>query len=330
MGEPNTIEQILLRAERTGAITPEDAHRLIDPAQTGLDALIQTANRVTRRNFGNEIGLCAIYPAKVGACSGDCAFCAQSARHACDVTPVKVSELDEREIVQNAQALWDAGVRRYSLVTSGERLTDAEFERILHIFRTLRQETEIGLCASLGSLTPERAGALVNVGVTRYHHNIETSRSFFPSICSTHSYDDKLRTIDIARGHGMEICCGGILAMGETPAQRVEMAFELKALDIDCVPINILNPIPGTRLEDQPPLNADEILRAIAVFRLVLPDKTLRFAGGRERALGENESRGYAAGINAILAGNYLTTDGKALDREMRNLEEAGLVVDNI
>lgn len=228
MGEPNTIEQILLRAERTGAITPEDAHRLIDPAQTGLDALIQTANRVTRRNFGNEIGLCAIYPAKVGACSGDCAFCAQSARHACDVTPVKVSELDEREIVQNAQALWDAGVRRYSLVTSGERLTDAEFERILHIFRTLRQETEIGLCASLGSLTPERAGALVNVGVTRYHHNIETSRSFFPSICSTHSYDDKLRTIDIARGHGMEICCGGILAMGETPAQRVEMAFELK------------------------------------------------------------------------------------------------------
>ncbi len=234
--------------------------------------------------------------------------------------------MSEREIVQNAKKLFDAGVRRYSLVTSGERLTDTEFERILHIYRALSAETQIGLCASLGSLTPERAGALKHVGVTRYHHNIETCRGFFPEICSTHSYDDKLLTIAVAREHGMEICCGGILAMGESPAQRVEMAFELKALDIDCVPINILNPIPGTRLSNQPPLPVDEILRAIAVFRLVLPDKALRFAGGRERALGERESLGFRAGINALLAGNYLTTNGKPLDREMRNLKAAGLV----
>ncbi len=327
MATINASAQILARAESGANITPEEAFRLIDPAQTGLDELLQTSNRITRRIFGNEIGLCAIYPAKVGACSGDCAFCAQSARHSSGVTSVKVHELDSREIVQNAQSLWGLGVRRYSLVTSGERLTDAEFERILEIFRALRTETKIGLCASLGSLTPERAKALKAVGVSRYHHNIETCRSFFPKICSTHSYDDKLRTIDIARGHGMEICCGGIIAMGETPAQRVEMAFELKALDIDCVPINILNPIPGTRLEHQAPLTVDEILRTIAVFRLVLPDKALRFAGGREKALGENEYKGYAAGINSILAGNYLTTDGKAFDRELRNLEIAGLVV---
>ncbi len=327
MTQNNTIAQILAKAERGEAISPEEALRLIDPGQTGLDELIHAAERLTRREFGNEIGLCAIYPAKVGACSGDCAFCAQSARHSCDVSPVKVRELDEQEIVQNARSLWDAGVRRYSLVTSGERLTDTEFERILHIFRKLSEETEIGLCASVGSLTPERARKLKASGVNRYHHNIETSRSYFPQICSTHTFDDKLRTIDIARDEGMEICCGGIIAMGETPAQRVEMAFELKELDIDCVPINILNPIPGTRLERQAPLTVDEILRTIAVFRLILPDKALRFAGGREKALGESEYRGFQAGINAILAGNYLTTDGKAFEKELGNLAKAGLLV---
>ncbi len=328
MKRMSEISAILAKAERGEPVSPHEALKLIDPDQTGLDELIETANRMTRRVFGNEIGLCAIYPAKVGACSGDCAFCAQSARHSCNVSPVKVSELDESAIVQNAQSLWDVGVRRYSLVTSGERLTDAEFERILAIFQKLRAETKIGLCASLGSLKPERAKKLKDAGVSRYHHNIETSRSYFPKICSTHSYADKLRTIDIARGHGMEICCGGIIAMGETPAQRVEMAFELKALNIDCVPINILNPIPGTRLENQAPLSVDEILRSIAVFRIVLPDKALRFAGGREKAMGNYEINGFQAGINAILAGNYLTTDGKALERELKNLEAAGYTVE--
>lgn len=324
MTETKTMKQILDNAAHGQGITIDEANILINPELANLDELIQTANLLTRRVFGNEISMCAIYPAKVGLCSGDCVFCAQSAHHKCDVAPVHVRVLNEDEIINNAKELWRSGVRRYSLVTSGEYLTDTEFDRILQVFHRLSKETDVGLCASLGGLTLDRASKLKGVGVSRYHHNIETSRSFFPQICSTHSYNDKINTLEIARQVGMEICCGGIIGMGETPKQRVEMAFALKELDIDCVPINILNPIPGTRLEYQMPLHADEILRIIAVFRLILPNKVLKFAGGREKALGHDEYRGYTAGINSMLVGNYLTTSGKAFEQEIRNLEAAG------
>lgn len=307
------------------ALTAEEANVLIDPKSTPLNKLVQTANIITRHYFGTKIDTCAIYPAKVGRCSGNCAFCAQSAYHDSNVIPIALNELNGNEIIENAKGLWQMGVKRYSLVTSGERVTDAEFESILHIFHRLHNETKIGLCASLGSLTLERAIRLKDVGVSRYHHNIETSYTYFPYICTTHTYNDKIRTIEIARQAGLEICCGGIIAMGETPEQRVEMAFALKELDIESVPINILNPIPGTRLENQPTLSVEDILRTIAVFRLILPDRTLRFAGGREKALGQDEYSGYVAGINAMLVGNYLTTSGKTLEQENSNLAMAGL-----
>ena len=309
------------------ALMVEEAMILLDPKLTPLDELMRTAKTITHRHFGNEISMCAIYPAKVGLCSGDCAFCAQSAHHDCDVSAIEVSALNEDEIIENAKELRRLGVSRYSLVTSGEELTDAEFDRVLYIFQRLNKETKIGLCASLGSLTLARAVQLKKAGVSRYHHNIETGRSFFPQICSTHSYDDKISTLNIVRQAGLNICCGGIIAMGETAEQRVEMAFELKELDVDCIPINILNPIPGTRLENQRPLDTNEILRTIAVFRLILPDKILTFAGGREKALGSDEYSGYAAGINSTLVGNYLTTSGKPLNQEIHNLEAAGFVV---
>jgi len=318
---------VLEKALDGQSLTVEEANTLIDPKSTPLDEIMQTANTITRRHFGNEISMCAIYAAKVGRCSGDCAFCAQSAHHDCDVWPIEVSALNGDEIIENAKELWRLGVSSYSLVTSGEELTDAEFDRILHIFQRLNSETEIGLCASLGSLTLKRAVQLKDAGVTRYHHNIETSRSYFPQICSTHSYDDKISTLNIVRQAGMDICCGGIIAMGETLEQRVEMAFALKELDVDCIPINILNPICGTRLEHQKPLDTYEILRTIAVFRLILPDKVLKFAGGREKALGGDEYKGYSAGINSILVGNYLTTSGKDFNQEVHNLEAIGLAV---
>ena len=316
----NTVEQI-------NGITVEEAHILMNPQLTKLDKLMEASALVTRNSFGNVISMCAIYPAKVGRCSGDCAYCAQSAHHTSDVTLVNVNELDENEIVDNAKELWRLGVRRYSLVTSGECLTDTEFEGILHIFDRLHKETKIDLCGSLGSLTPDRATKLKTVGVTRYHHNIETSPSYFPNICSTHTFEDKLATIRIAQEVGLELCCGGIIGMGETPSQRVEMAFALKEIDMNCVPINILNPISGTRLEYQNPLSVDEILRTIAVFRLILPNKVLRFAGGREKALGKEEYRGYVAGINSMLVGNYLTTKGKPFEEEIHNIETAGFAV---
>ena len=327
MSEIKTVKQILDGALDGNGITAEEANILINPELTALDELLESANLLTRRIFSNVISMCAIRPAKVGLCSGDCAYCSQSVYHKCDVTPVNVDALDEKVMIHNTKELWQSGVRRYSLVTSGERLTDHEFDRILHIFQRLSKETKMGLCASLGSLTIDRAIKLKEVGVSRYHHNIETSPSYFPLICSTHSYDDKKATIDIARKAGMEICCGGIIAMGETTAQRVEMAFTLKELDVDCIPINILNPIPGTRLEHQKPLSVNEILRTIAVFRLIMPDKVLKFAGGREKALGADEYRGYHAGINSMLVGNYLTTNGKDFRQEINHLMAAGFSV---
>lgn len=327
MRDGNPVKRILDKALAGGELDMEEASTLIDPALTDLDGLIEVAGTITRRHFGNQIEMCAIFPAKVGRCSGDCAFCAQSVYHKSDVSPIAVSDLNDDEIVENAGDLWTQGVRRYSLVTSGEQLTEEEFARILRIFNRLRDETPMGLCASLGSLTQERAAGLKDAGVSRYHHNIETSRSFFSRVCSTHSYDDKLATLAVARQAGLEICCGGILSMGESREQRVEMAIALRGLDVGCVPINILHPIPGTRLADQPPLSVEEIVRTIAVFRLVLPRVTLRFAGGREKAMGQAEYTAYAAGINAMLVGNYLTTPGKAIDRELVNLQRLGLVL---
>ncbi|MCP1109003.1 biotin synthase [Lachnospiraceae bacterium PF1-21] len=306
-------------------LTVAEANVLMDSQATPLSPLIQTANTITRQHFGTQIDTCAIYPAKVGRCSGNCAFCAQSTYHDSNVRPVAVNDLSVEEIIDNAKSLRHMGVNRYSLVTSGEHLTDTEFARILHILQRLNEETSMALCASLGSLTPERASSLKNVGVSRYHHNIETSASYFPNICTTHTYDEKLETIHIAREAGLDVCCGGIIAMGESPEQLVEMAFALKELDIDSIPINILNPLPGTRLEKQAPLSVEEILRTIAVFRLILPDRNLRFAGGRERALKEDEYLGYTAGINAMIVGNYLTTPGKTFEQEKNNLARIGL-----
>jgi biotin synthetase len=327
MSKTSAAKQILEKALHGKGITPEEANILMNPDFTDLNKLMETANQLTLSVFSNKISMCAIYPAKIGLCSGDCAFCSQSAHHNCDISPVNVSDLNENEIIENAKNLWKSGVSRYSLVTSGEYLTDTEFDHICQIFTNLGKETKIGLCASLGGLTAERANKLKSAGVSRYHHNIETSRSYFPKICSTHSYDDKIKTIGIARRTGMEVCSGGIIALGETAEQRVEMAFALKDIDIDCVPINILNPIAGTRLENQSPLSADEILRTISVFRLILPHKTLRFAGGREKALGSEEYRGYTAGINSMLVGNYLTTQGKAFEEEIHDLKTAGYSV---
>lgn len=298
--------------------------QIMNPELTSLETLLLLSQQVTQSNFGNQMSLCAIYPAKVGLCSGDCAFCAQSVHHNCEITPVRVENLDEEKVLYHGKKLWEMGVRHYSLVTSGETLTDEEFEEILRLLTRLKEETNMGLCASLGMLNAKRAKNLKAAGVSRYHHNIETSSSFFKEICSSHSYEDKIETINLARQAGMELCCGGIIGMGETPRQRIEMAFAIKDLDVDCVPINILNPIPGTRLERQEPLSVEEIIRTIAVFRMILPDKILKFAGGREQAMGGKEEIGYKAGINSLLVGDYLTTKGDTIREEIRKLKNLG------
>lgn len=306
--------------------TMKEALMMMEPDCIPLNELICVANVVTKKHCNSQVKMCAIHAAKVGRCSGDCAFCAQSAHHNCDVHIVKIGDVCSDDIVEHAKKLNEYGVERFSLVTSGERLNDLEFECILQIYQRLHNETGIGLCASLGSLDKKRAQALAECGVTRYHHNIETAPSFFPQICSTHSYADKLETIGIARAAGMQICSGGIISMGETPQQRIEMAYTLRKLNVDCVPINILNPIAGTRLEHHPLLSTDQILRTIAMFRLIMPDKILCFAGGRQNAMGKEEYAGYKAGINALIVGDFLTTQGKDLKEEIANLTALGCI----
>jgi len=319
--------EILEKAASGRVIEFEEAKILMNSNMTPLNELIRVSSMITRRNFGSKIDMCAIYPAKIGLCSGDCAFCAQSAHNQCDVKIINTSELDDNDIVENARELYRLGVGHYSLVTSGEYLTDTEFDKIVGIFKNIKKETKIALCASLGTLTLGRAVRLKEAGVSRYHHNIETSRSNFAKICSTHSYDDKIKTINIAQQAGLEVCCGGIISMGETAEQRVEMAFAIREMNVICVPINILNPIPGTRLENQVLLSGDDILRTIAVFRLILQDKALRFAGGRDKAMGKDEYLGYNVGMNAMIVGNYLTTEGKSFEEEIRNLRKAGYTI---
>lgn len=319
------MTQLLRDVQNGHKLTREEAVLLMESAP--LEELTEAAGAMTRRFFGNAVDLCAIYPAKVGLCGGDCAFCAQSVFHSCDVTPVHTADLRDEDILAYARELMGYGVARLSLVTSGERLTNAEFERLLGLYGRLEREVGIHLCASLGALDADRAKRLRQAGVTRYHHNIETAPSYFPAVCTTHSYADKLETIRIARAAGLEVCSGGIISMGESPRQRVEMALTLRELDVQCVPVNILNPIPGTRLEKQPVLPVPEILRTLAVFRLVLGEKPLRLAGGREGALGGEEYRAYRAGANALIFGDYLTTRGKRCRQELRNLAAAGLTV---
>ena len=317
-------KQIIERILDGNIPTMGESLMMMNPGFMPLTELIHTANAITKQHHGKHLKMCAIHAVKIGRCSGDCAFCAQSAHHKCDINIVEIGDVCSDEIVTHAMDLQKHGVARFSLVTSGERLSDSEFERILQIYRRLHDETGIGLCASLGGLDEKRAQALVACGVTRYHHNIETACSFFQNICSTHSYADKLETIRIARTAGMEVCCGGIISMGETPEQRIEMAYALRELDVDAVPINILNPIPGTRLEQQPLLSIDEILRTIALFRLIMPHKTLCFAGGRQNAMGNEEYSGYEAGINALIIGDFLTTHGKDLKEELSKLLALG------
>lgn len=298
-------------------IEREDALYLISLEGPDTFHLVAYANEIRARFAGDEVELCSIINARSGGCSEDCAFCAQSAHYQTGA-PV-YGLLDAETIITKAKAMEAAGAKRFDLVTSGLGFTeeDPDFQRILEIYRRLREETRLELCACLGTLTPRAAKALAEAGVTRYNHNLETARSYFPQICSTHSYDERVATVLAAKEAGMEVCCGGVIGMGETREQRVELALELRELGVDSIPINILNPRPGTPLYGIEPLPPEEIIKTFAVFRFIMPDKLIRYAGGREVNLGPLQPLGLLAGLNAMLVGGYLTTAGQDLEADL-------------
>ena len=299
-----------------------DAAQLVALSDSDPYDLLHSANRIRRHFRGNEVRLCSIINARSGACSEDCAFCAQSARHKTGVPVYPLVSTDK--IVETGRACAEAGAFCFGIVTSGRGPgVERDFESVRG---AIDQLDGIQSCASLGTLTAESAARLKAAGLRRYNHNLETARSFFPSICSTHSYDDRRATVKIAKAAGLHACCGGIFGLGESWQHRIEMALDLRDLDADTIPINFLNPVPGTRLAGRPPLPPMEALRIIALYRFLLPAKDIKTSGGRERCLGDLQSWMFYAGANGTLIGNYLTTPGRPAEEDLKMIAALGMV----
>lgn len=318
----NRLEEKVLAGQD---ITREEAGKLGELAGSDLYNLFAAASRIRNIRAGKKVDLCSIINAKSGRCSENCKFCAQSAHHR---TGVDVYDLlDEEIILERALQMEAEGVQRFSLVTSGRGISDGDFVKVLSVYRLLARKTNLKLCASLGIITENMARSLRDAGVSMYHHNLETSESYFPQICTTHSYQDRINTIKACQAAELGVCSGGIISMGETMGQRLEMALTLRELEVWSIPINILNPIAGTAMGSQPLLSPLEILQTIAIYRFVLPQAMLRFAGGRENALRNLQSMGFLAGINAALVGSYLTTSGRTVGEDIQMIRDMALTV---
>jgi len=295
-------------------------------ATSGTDAfaLFLAASRIKEHFLGTGIDLCSIINAKSGRCPEHCAFCAQSAHHATDAPVYPL--VDEERIVACAKEAEAAGSHCYGIVTSGTTIRKGEeLDRICRAVRRIRETTSIAPSCSLGIIDQETAVTLREAGVETYHHNLETARSFFPSICTTHDYEDDVETVRVAKRAGLTVCCGGIFGLGETAAQRIELAMTLRDLDVDSIPLNFLNPIEGTRLAGADLITPLECLKTIALFRLILPEKKIAVCGGRERNLRDLQSWIFFAGASGTMIGNYLTTTGRPAEDDWQMLKDLEL-----
>ena len=288
---------------------------------TPLEELSEEAYRLQKQFCGNHIDLCTIVNGRSGRCGENCKYCAQAACHKTGVDTYGF--LPQEQIMAHAKANQDAGANRFSIVTSGGALSGKEFEMAIDVYKEMRRTLSIDLCASHGLLTRSQFRRLREVGVTSYHHNIETSERYFPEICTTHSYADRIRTIKMAQAEGLCVCSGGIIGMGETWEDRFDMAFALQELGIESIPLNSLMAIPGTPLEHLTPLSGDEILRTIAIFRFINPTANIRLGAGR-KLLPENGATAFLAGASASITGNMLTTSGTTIAEDMELIRELG------
>ncbi|HEX9775612.1 MAG TPA: biotin synthase BioB [Actinomycetota bacterium] len=316
-------ERALLDERRS--LTRDEALGLAGLPLDELPSLIALAHRVRLSYCGEEVELESLINAKSGGCPEDCAFCSQSAHFKTGVEVYPM--LDLNEVLAAARATREAGATQFCIVVAVRGPDERMLATVIEATQIVHAETGLEVAVSLGILEPGQAERLAAAGVRRYNHNLETAREHFPAICTTHTWDERVETCRMAIAAGMELCCGGILGMGETLEQRVDFAFELAALDPCEVPINLLDPRPGTPLGTSSLLSAREALQAIALFRLVLPRAWIRLAGGRERVLGELQAMGLYAGANALIVGNYLTTIGRAPEQDVSLLETLGMPV---
>jgi biotin synthase len=285
-----------------------------------LPKLTAMADNVRSRNMRARLDLCAILNAKSGSCSEDCKFCAQSCRHktGIEIYPLKPSN----EIFTAAIAAKNNGARRFGIVTSGNVLTPAELKRLAECISDIRSKVGIKVCASLGKLGEKDLEALKKAGMSRYHHNIETSPRYFRKIVTTHTFSDRLETIYAAKRAGLEVCSGGIIGLGETWDDRIEMAIILKDLDVDSVPVNILVPVDGTPLAGLNKISCTDAVRTIAIFRIILKDKGIKLAAGRESVLKDFQAAAFMAGANGMLIGGYLTVRGRPVAEDRKLIKE--------
>lgn len=293
-----------------------------------LEKLIETASELKKQNQGNKVEFCSIISAKTGKCSEDCTYCTQSSFYK---TGCKTHDLiDKNDVIGAAKDAQLNGASRFCIVTSGKGIQDPnEFNSILDMVSSVAALDNLHSCCSLGIVSYDQAVELKKAGLERFNHNVNTAKSFYKNICTTHSYEERLQTIINLKNAGVEICCGGIIGLGESRKQRIEMALEIKELKPTSVPLNFLIPMPGTPVENlKDTLTTEEILKTIAIFRIIMPDVLIRFAGGRSTHLNFQEQLlGLKAGINALLVGNYLTALGNSPEQDKELIQEAGLTL---
>jgi biotin synthase len=307
-------------------ITREEALRLGElEDRAAIEALVERAWRARVERFGDSTDMCSLVNAKSGGCAEDCGFCAQS-RYAEADTPLHAM-MDPEQILEHARAAEAAGAHRFCMVTQGQGLSKRDFEKILEGARLVAEHTNLKRCASIGHMSVQRAQALKEAGIQRVHHNVETAESYYPEVSTTVRYEGRLRTIDAVKQAGLETCVGGILNLGETREQRVEMAFQLAEIDPTSVPINLLNPRPGTKFGDRDYMDPVEAVKWIAIFRLILPDALFRLCGGRVENIGELQELAVRAGLNGVMMGNFLTTLGATPEEDRAMFERHGLNV---
>ena len=290
---------------------------------TPQDALLAAADRLRRQIHQDRVRRCAIVNARAGACSEDCRFCAQSAHYTTEA-PVHPL-LDTEQVLAQAREAKAAGVHCFGIVTAGRKPNPAEMQRIIALIQACVAEGLPGIGLSLGILERDELEALHAAGARHYNHNLETSRRFYPEICTTHDWDQRYRTVQMALEVGFEVCCGGIFGLGETWEDRIDMALSLRELGVHNVPINFLNPVVGTPLGSNRRLDPDEALRVVALYRLLLPAASLSICGGRPQILGEQQDRIFAAGANGLMTGNYLTTTGITYAADLAMIQAQGL-----
>jgi len=318
------LQQVKEKILNGGAITREEALALVN--YSNKEELYAAADEIRRHFKGDFMEMCSIMNAKSGKCSEDCKWCSQSVFHKTNVEAYELVDPKEAEALAAENA--EKGVYRFSLVTSGRTISNKNLDQLCGVYANIQKKTPIHLCASMGLLNKSQLEKLRSVGVGHYHCNIETAPSYFKEVCTSHTMEDKIRTIKMARETGMGICSGGILGMGETMEQRIEMAFTLADLEIESIPLNVLMPVEGTQMAEAKPMTDEEVLTTFALFRFINPKANIRLAGGRN-LISHIQDKALKAGVSAALVGDYLTTIGTKINEDKAIFSSAGFTLDH-